>query len=322
MSFYVNDTSLEEITFNNENVKAVYYNNILVWGEPVFPSVDAMTWEDIYKMCKAKQNGEIDEWPEGIGLGTTFPITYSEEFLGETETEAMIIGLDIDGPGTITFQTKNCLVATLPDGKKDRVFHNVGDYSSPGTYPSVRYEYSLDDVCEKFYQITGLNEYIKPVLKGTCETYGTPDKAVTMTERKEIENNIQRNEPVVYKEYYVWIPSEFEMGLDKYAPISVANSTPTNAECTYGVCQPYPYYDNDEKRIKKYHNIDGSLSSSGTPYWTRSLSWWRWVQPLSSDLWKTAESATSVRHTGKSTNIYDGGASFFNSNVAPAFVIG
>ena len=182
------------------------------------------TWEDVYNLCKAKQKGKINAWPSDVVLGATKETTLSTPILGTSTFTMRIIGLDIDGSGVITFDSKY------------------------GTLNSIR-DTSLNTYQNNFYNYCNAKPYIKALSKGTAAT------------------NFNRNGVVTYADYYVWSLSEREVNLDKYSGISVANSTPTKAECTYGVNKPYPYFTSDDKRKK----IDAN-NSFGYAWRLRSVS--------------------------------------------------
>jgi hypothetical protein len=91
------------------------------------------------------------------------------------------------------------------------------------------------------------------VKKGTCPNY---------------DNN--RNASVTYNEESVWLPSEREMGLNSYSPLSVANSSTTKSECTEGKDFAYSYYTNATSRIKYAMEANGTLTTTAKYYWERS----------------------------------------------------
>lgn len=251
MSFYVNNTELNAINFNGEQVKSVYYNNRFVWGMKPWKGWNNATWADLYDLCQAKQKG-VTDWPADVVLGKTKTLNFTSPFDGKTtKADFMIIGLDIDAPGTMTFHSKNTIGSPVVH------LTGVDNYGQFGT---------AAEACEEFYEKCGIQDYIRTVRKGTCET-----------------RNSSRQAPVVYKDYKIWLPSEFEMGMDKFSTRSVAWSAPTNAETTYGVNVPYPYYydisifgtSKYSPRINK--GADTEFWTNGfnglTPYWTRSLSY-------------------------------------------------
>ena len=225
MSFFVNNVELKEATFNQQEVKSIYFNTHLIWEAASFewPGWANATWEDIYNLCKAKQEGKITAWPDDVVLGATKETTLSTAVLDTSTFTMRIIGLDIDGSGVITFDSKYLATKTM-------------EIKSLSTYQ------------DNFYNYCDAKPYIKALSKGTAAA------------------DINRNGAVTYADYYVWSLSEREVDLDKYSSISVANSTLTKAECTYGVNQPYPYFTSDNKRKK---TVAGSYT--GYAWLTRSI---------------------------------------------------
>ena len=131
-----------------------------------------------------------------------------------------ITGLDIDGEGVITFDSKY-----LTD--EDVIFSSLNTYQ------------------DNFYNYCNAKPYIKSLRKGAAEA--------------NYDSYNSRNGAVTYTDYYVWSLSEREVNVDGFSCISVANSTPTRAECTYGVNAPYPYFTSDETRKK-------TVAGSSTDY--------------------------------------------------------
>ena len=207
MSFFVNNVELKEATFNQQEVKSIYFNTHLIWEAASWPGWANATWEDVYNLCKRKQNGGITAWPDDVVLGATKETTLSTAILDTSTFTMRIIGLDIDGSGVITFDSK---------------------------YLTVKYadDKSLSTYQNNFYDYCNAKPYIKSLSKGTAAA------------------KANRNGDVTYADYYVWSLSEREANLDEYSGISVANSTLTKAECTYGVNQPYPYFTSNNIRKK------------------------------------------------------------------------
>lgn len=208
MSFFVNNVELKEATFNQQEVKSIYFNTHLIW-ESFWVGWDNATWEDVYNLCKAKQNGEIKQWPRDVVLGATKDVNLSTPVIETSVYTMRIIGIDFDAPGVITFDCK---------------------YMSDNFYRLV----DGDTPCIDFYNYCEVKPYIKPLRKGVA-TYSS-----------------SRNGSVTYTDSYVWELSEREIGCDAFSSISVANSTLTKAECTYGINAPYPCFTSNESRIKKY----------------------------------------------------------------------
>lgn len=223
MSFFVNNVELKQATFNQQEVKSIYFNTHLIWEAASWPGWANATWEDVYNLCKAKQEGRITAWPSDVVLGATKETTLSTAVLGTSTFTMRIIGLDIDGSGVITFDSQYFTNETAAE-------------SSLSTYQ------------DNFYNYCDAKPYIKALSKGTAAA------------------NRNRNGAVTYADYYVWSLSEREVNLDENSGISVANSTLTKAECTYGVNQPYPYFTSNETRKKT------AAGSSGYKGWyTRSV---------------------------------------------------
>lgn len=220
MSFFVNNVELKEATFNQQKVKSIYFNTHLIWESSRWPGWANATWEDVYNLCKAKQNGDIDAWPDDVVLGATKETTLSTAILGTSTFTMRIIGLDIDGEGVITFDSKY-----LTD--EDVIFSSLNTYQ------------------DNFYNYCNAKPYIKSLRKGAAEA--------------NYDSYNSRNGAVTYTDYYVWSLSEREVNVDSYSCISAANSTPTRAECTYGVNAPYPYFTSDETRKK-------TVAGSSTDY--------------------------------------------------------
>ena len=225
MSFFVNNVELKEATFNQQEVKSIYFNTHLIWEAANFewPGWANATWEDVYNLCKQKQNGDITAWPDDVVLGATKETTLSTAILGTSTFTMRIIGLDIDGSGVITFDSKYLATESMDTGL-------------------------LNTYQDNFYNYCDAKPYIKALSKGTAA------------------GDANRNGAVTYADYYVWSLSVREVNLDKYSGISVANSTLTKAECTYGVNQPYPYFTSTQSRMKST-----AVSSSVYAWLTRSI---------------------------------------------------
>ena len=226
MSFFVNNVELKEASFNQQEVKSIYFNTHLIWKAASWPGWANATWEDVYKLCKRKKNGDISVWPSDVVLGATKETTLSTAILGTSTFTMRIIGLDIDGSGVITFDSKYLTI----------------EYTGSN---------SLSTYQDNFYDYCNAKPYIKSLSKGTAAA------------------KANRNGDVTYTDYYVWSLSEREANLDEYSGISVANSTLTKAECTYGVNQPYPYFTSNDKRKKIAP--EGAIGGSDVYSWyTRS----------------------------------------------------
>ena len=219
---------------DNHAVPAMVYE----FGLPEKPSTPIAdseeipyTWEQINAIALA---GKAQEY---FSLGSTKLVNLSTAVLGANAATMMVIGFDQDGESTVTFQTKGVLPTSTTFGS-----------SAVWIGSTARMQ------CQNFYNACEAKDFIKTVSKGTC-----------------LSINNSRNNTATYNDETVWIPSEREMGLDSYSPISTANSTTSKAECTQGYNAAYSYYTSDATRVKYQMNANGTLTTSTGFYWERSL---------------------------------------------------
>lgn len=97
------------------------------------------------------------------------------------------------------------------------------------------------------------------------------------------------------------------MGLDSYSPLSTANSTTSNSECTKGYNAAYRYYTSNAKRIKYQMYENGTLTTKTTYYWERSRSYHKFYSAFT----------CTVNTEGEASGLGSG-----DYGLAPAFVIG
>ena len=238
------------------------------WGSETAVG-DAEWWAELKTWAASASTSE-----RSACVGKKKKVSLSTAVLGANQASMVCIGADQDGTGTLTFQTEGVLPT-------DTRFGSNAEWIGS----------TARSQCQNFYNYCSAKNSIKTVSKGTC-----PD------------TRDSRNGSVTYNNETVWLPSEREMGLDKYAPISTANSTTSKAECTQGYNAAYSYYTNDSRRIKYVMDADGSLTSSTDDYWERS----RYYRSEYSDRVCGVDSDGSARRNGY--NVSHG--------FAPAFVIG
>ena len=252
-----------------------------------WPGWDNADWEDINNLCYAKQQGYIDSWPNDVVVGGTKSVTLTASVSGTTTHNVMIIGMDQDAEGTLTFQTVNSLATTS-------AFSRSSDYADGTNYyhaNNLIFDGNSSGLCKKYYDAFPGKASIMQVNKGTCTSQvETQDGTAT------------------YREQYVWIPSEGEVGLDNYASLKYSNWTTTNGECTYGKKFKYAYYTDNDTR-KKWRGDEAATSAgysgSAYPWWTRSHNY-------------QGQGICGVYASG----IEYGGYYYDTKGVAPAFVIG
>lgn len=242
------------------------------WGDETAVG-DAEWWAGL----KAWITGGASASDRAACVGKKKLVSLSTAVLGAKAATMVCIGADQDGTGTLTFQT----AGTLPNTK------GFSEDSAVWIGSTARTE------CRNFYNYCSAKDAIKTVSKGTCPSY-----------------NGNRNASVTYNNETVWLPSEREMGLNSFSPISTANSTTTNAECTYGYNESYSYYTSNTLRAKYSMDANGTPRTTGLTlaYWERSYYY-----------------VTGNRYTvcsvsrGGSADAYD---SYYGYGLAPAFVIG
>lgn len=205
-------------------------------------------------------------------VGKTKKVSLSLPICGANQALMRCIGYDRDGAGTLAFQT----AGTLPDSLS---FNSSG---AQWINSDIRAQ------CNSFARRCSASNSITTVKKGTCPN-----------------TNDSRNGSVTYNSETGWLPSEREMGLDSYSPLSTANSSTSKAECTQGYNAPYQYYDSNSDRIKYGMDASGNVGSTARYYWERS---------------RTYDYSDCVCSVGTS-----GGADYYNYSrsyyLAPAFVI-
>lgn len=154
MSFFINDTELKECNFNSQKVSSIYYNNNLVWysapsWEP-WPGIAEASWEQVYGLCKAKQLG-LTDWPSDITIGATREIQFrhhESQSFPHWEVPVVLIGIDVDGPGVLTFMTKYA-----------DLYEDVG----PKVKASDLYYITFDQ--KGLFGEPALNPYLRPITK-------------------------------------------------------------------------------------------------------------------------------------------------------------
>lgn len=255
-----------------EQIGAAKQNEVMTYVLASLPKVPATpiaadeeipwSWNEINLIALS---GHAEDW---ISVGAIKSVTLSEAVLGTTTHDVRVIGINQDNDQSITFQTKNALVSTTLFG------------SSALWISSIARE-----LCALYYDVFPGRTSIKTVSKGTCPNIDS-SRAGTVT----------------YNDETVWLPSEREMGLDSYSPLSVANSTISNAECTKGKNFSYAYYTSNTNRVKNQGD-----SGSAVYYWGRSRLY-------------TYSIGVCIINNDGSANRYN-----YNSTtgrLAPAFVIG
>lgn len=204
-------------------------------------------------------------------VGKTKKVSLSSAVLGANQALMRCIGYDRDGTGTLAFQTAGTLPNSLEFGNS-----------------AVWMNSDARTQCRNFASRCSASNSITTVSKGTCPN-----------------TNDSRNGSVTYNSETGWLPSEREMGLDTWSPLSTANSSTSKAECTQGYNAPYQYYDSNADRIKYGMDASGNVGNTARYYWERSR------------YYSSSNGVCRVYTNGTASyNNYSGGR-----YLAPAFVI-
>lgn len=169
-------------------------------------------------------------------VGKTKKVSLSSAVLGANQALMRCIGYDRDGTGTLAFQTAGTLPNSLEFGNS-----------------AVWMNSDARTQCRNFASRCSASNSITTVSKGTCPN-----------------TNDSRNGSVTYNSETGWLPSEREMGLDSYSPLTTENSSTSKAECTQGYNAPYQYYDSNADRIKYGMDASGNVGNTARYYWERS----------------------------------------------------
>ena len=212
-------------------------------------------------------------------------VSLSSAVLGTTDHWIRVIGVNQDMDKSITFQTVNSLATATTWSSA------AWDSGSSNEYAKWTDSNCLArQNCEAYYNAFPGKAYIKTVSKGICVNTAQTRSGISAT----------------YMDMNVFLLSEYEAGLDSYAPITRANSTTTNAECTYGKLFTYEFYNNNGSRIKKLG--DGDVDRQY---------WWE----------RSRYAGSNSNYRGYVCRVNDNGAANYTNygnsiGLAPAFVIG
>ena len=271
MSFFINNTEPSATYFNGNEVSSIYYNGTLVWEVVNFEwgsetAVGDSTWWTTLKKWAAGASAA----ERAACVGKTKKVSLSTAVRGASSITMRCIAADADGVGTLTFQSAYALPTKASFGDSNAAW--IG--SEARTH------------CQNIYNYCSAKSAIKTVKKGCAA------------------RNSSRKGAVTYNNETVFLLSERELGLDTYAGISVANSTTTKAECTYGYNAPY--ITKRSARIKYRGDASGNATTTLAEYWMRSRHY------------STSSEVLYVDKNGYSNYLtYD-----YAKYLVPAFVIG
>ena len=255
-------------------------------------AADAEWFEGLKNYLTTKSGSSLTTTAGGSILGATKTVTLSSAVSGTTTHLIRVIGMDQDADNTVTFQTVNSLTTA---SKFSSLGSDSSNYANGSNYHHANnliFDGNSSGLCKQYYDAFPGKASIMRVNKGTCTSQVSG-----------------KNGTATYREQYVWIPSEGEVGLNNYSSLTYGNWTTTNGECTYGKKFKYSYYTDNDTR-KKWLGDEAAAaaeySGNGTYWWTRG------------HYYNIAGNVCAVFSDGSADNYY-----YWNScGVAPAFVIG
>ena len=146
-NLYYNNNFVGSVYYNGNQVQKVYYNNVLVWelnGE-----WDNVTWEQMYNTCLSVQQGGT--FPSYYSIGNT------KDFkIGDNTFSAKLVGINIEGRGTLTFQYQPTYNSRYYD------YYTVDSNTSIfNGWPTS----NLRELCQQDYNNSDIKPYVKTVSK-------------------------------------------------------------------------------------------------------------------------------------------------------------
>lgn len=215
MSFLVNGIEVQDVNFNGNEVKTVYVNNVLVWDKIAlsWPGWTDANWGDIYDLCLRRKTTGCD-WPSDIQLGISKKITFTESILGSTNVNVYLVGIETEGPGTLTFQTYTLRNTITYCDNSDTGYWSYSLSNLKGIMDSLDGKTSVDDyVIPQDKQYT---EAYKYYISGSGVSYKL--NSYTLADQK------------------YWIPSANELGFN-----GTNTSYYLKPEYTVGIDTPYGF---------------------------------------------------------------------------------
>lgn len=327
MSFFVNNTHLQSVGFNNQEVNSIYYNNTLVWNK-------LMNWEwgdeneigdaEWWNYLKLWVSTATDEELQNC-VGMTKKISVPDPNIGSTggiliasQTPLMrCIGANQDGQKTLTFQTAG--------GWYHSCFEELTDAELDAKTPIDWIGSRARQTCQRFYNYCSAKDAIKTVSKGTVSR-GAETTGLMPGVGEDAWIDDPRSCVVDYHDETVFLLSELEFGYDEESCVSAEYSTTTNAECTYGYNAPYSYYTTASNRT--FYPLLENGDSQGLDYNAdyRYASLWARSPGAGDDQFFAQAYCRRSLATSSSTNCsldYETYSTYqIGYYLAPAFVIG
>lgn len=232
---YTIDHGITRVNGTNYNIALAASSSSENYGS--WPGWSSATWQDINNLCKAKQNGDFNNWPSDVIVGSSektlhFSSSNVTSLYGVPQNATVRVRALDELPGTITF-------SILYD---PQAFTAMRMYGNPPWSSST-----IRDNCNSLYNELSIFDasYVVPVIKRTYKTfdYANPQGTYQTEDTEE----------------YFFLPAVAEI---------YGHSANTAGECPPG---EGTVYNNTVKqniyRVNEWNVLYGEASNC----WTRSL---------------------------------------------------
>lgn len=149
MSFRVNNKNPYKVNYNQNEVKTIYYNEELVWEKP-----NTIDWDELYDLCKQRQAGTIEAFPDIVQLGMKMTVHYyyqghSWEPIERLDIKVRLIDIETEGPGILIFQQYQAFglqYSGAPEPYNGFLAYDFSNYPEIADYviPLTKYGFSTD----------------------------------------------------------------------------------------------------------------------------------------------------------------------------------
>lgn len=195
------------------------------WGDETAIG-DAAWWAKLKTWAASATKAERE-----ARIGKKKKVSLSSPVLGANAASMVCIGADIDGTGTLTFQTEGILPTNTSFGSN-----------------SLWNGSTAQSLCNDFGTKCSASASLKSITKLTSS----------------IVNGNTNNPADVKTTAKCWLPSECEMGLSENMSSSAEEWSENGAKTAY------PYYNSNDRRVKNVMTADGTANGSNKEYWFRS----------------------------------------------------
>lgn len=207
------------------------------WGDQTTIG-DASWWEGLANYL----TGDLDTTILNSLVGKTKKVSFSSPVLGANAMLMRCISWGTDAPydaETSCYLTFAC----------EYVFPNTAVFSSSS---AAWIGSNARAICQNFLNYCSAKNAIKATKRGTVESY--PDST-------------SQNSTATYNYEMVFLPSEMEVGINKWSCLTATNATQFNSESIYGRSTLYKGYMTKSERVKTAANANGDQSDTEPKKW-------------------------------------------------------